>query len=449
MSRHGAGVSVTAVAALWPKQAASGAVPPALLARTIEVLGLLAGQTVTTGLLSTKVSTLTNGVLRAMAWAKWKAASVVLLLAGLAMGGGTLAYHMLPHQPSNPEQPSSEHVASRTGADSKAEPDPKKYGTVSGARKFAKTYVREHPIWAGTEPGQPSQGISRPWPSRTFEVTFDPQTHQWTVTGSCRAEMTWKPLYGADGRLVRGFNGQPVIVSEDGGGKSWEWDWKLALSYNPSARGYEVHKAEGLDMDHLGSMRPARMDDYGRWLQGKFTKPGRSADLVTALRLVLDVPEQTKYGLKAKYSYGKGKIAAEPTPRGASVSIGDPAAGGQAERWTLLFEAAVAHSLKVGEYGGASYGGWCVDVGPLVRVAHCPVDGGKQTWNSVFGEFVVWEIELQDKKVNRLAIDFITDTEYGLPSTAKRDSRHILRGSLRFNSQFEPSIPGLDRDAAE
>jgi hypothetical protein len=74
------------------------------------------------------------------------------------------------------------------------------------------------------------------------------------------------------------------------------------------------------------------------------------------------------------------------------------------------------------------------------------------------GEFVVREIELENQKVVRLAIDFITDTGYGLPSAEKRTKgigksepglRRIVRGSLRYNSQFEPSIPELDRDAGE
>ena len=70
---------------------------------------------------------------------------------------------------------------------------------------------------------------------------------------------------------------------------------------------------------------------------------------------------------------------------------------------------------------------------------HCKYSG--------LGELVVWEIELKDQKVVRLAIDFITDTRANpIPGGWPR---LIIRGSLRYNSQFEPSVPELDPDAAE
>src|SRR5262249_39837867 len=53
------------------------------------------------------------------------------------------------------------------------------------------------------------------------------------------------------------------------------------------------------------------------------------------------------------------------------------------------------------------------------------------------------------KKVVRLAIDFIADNEYSRPVTAKRDTRCIVRGSLRVNSLLQPSVPNLDVDAAD
>jgi RNA polymerase sigma factor (sigma-70 family) len=436
LARRGATVSATALATAW-SQAASGAVPAALLANTVQAVGLLAaGQTVTAGLLSARVCPLREGVLRAMTAAKRKAVGVVLLLAGLAMGGGALAYHILPNQPRSPEQPPATPGARQTGKDSK-DPDPKTYGTAAGASDFARRYLREHPALPEAAWNQDAEEISRIWPSRAFEVRFDPKTHQWTVTGSCRMDTDFEGV-------MRNPDG--ILDAKLGPGKSWEWDWKLALTYNPSVRGYEVQKLEGFD---TGNKRPASMDDYGKWLQGRFTKPRRSADPVTALRLVLDVPERTKFGLERDYSYGKNKIAVEPTPRGVTVSIGDPRAGGQAEQWSLLFEASIRHSLKMGEYGGAWHGRpsnrGTFNFGPLIRVDH--IDRGKQTWGISYswtGEFVIREIELQDKKVVQLAIDFITDSEYGLPARDKRDSRHILCGSLRYNSQFEPSIPGLD-----
>jgi hypothetical protein len=129
----------------------------------------------------------------------------------------------------------------------------------------------------------------------------------------------------------------------------------------------------------------------------------------------------------------------------------------------LQFGAAPGHFLKVGEYGGAYIPRVSDRPAPLILVSYSTpsvpsINQVNVSWGAGTGEFVVREIELQDKKVVRLAIDFITDTGYGRPFTDKRGgikgvhgwaARSILRGSLRYKSQFQPSIPGLDRDAAE
>jgi RNA polymerase sigma factor (sigma-70 family) len=194
LTRHGVGVSATSVAAVWSQQAASGAVPEALLSNTIKATTLLAaGETVTAGLLSPETFPLTEGVLHAMAGAKRKAARVVLLLAALALGGGTTAYLIRPNQPSRPEQPPEPPKVSRT------DPDAEKYGTAAGARNFAKTYLKGQTKDSGPPSWPPL------WPSRV-EATFDRSTHQWVVTGAYR----WDPLPvtlvpGVDGRLVAVF----------------------------------------------------------------------------------------------------------------------------------------------------------------------------------------------------------------------------------------------------
>jgi RNA polymerase sigma factor (sigma-70 family) len=93
LARYGGTVSATAVAAVLTERAATGAVPDALLNNTIAASTLLAcGETVTAGLVSAEASRLTEGVLRALAAVKWKTAGVVRLLAGLALGGGALAF---------------------------------------------------------------------------------------------------------------------------------------------------------------------------------------------------------------------------------------------------------------------------------------------------------------------------------------------------------------------
>jgi RNA polymerase sigma factor (sigma-70 family) len=106
LARHGPAVSATSVAAVLTEQAATGAVPDALLNNTITATTLLAsGKTVTTGLVSAEVSRLAEVVLRGMAAAKWKAAGVVLLLASLAMVGGALAFLLVQRGGKVPAEP--------------------------------------------------------------------------------------------------------------------------------------------------------------------------------------------------------------------------------------------------------------------------------------------------------------------------------------------------------
>src|SRR5262245_43223050 len=113
LARHGGTVSATSVAAVLTEQAATGAVPDALLNNTITATTLLAsGETVTTGLVSAAAPRLTEAVLRATAAAKWKAVGVVFLLASLAMGGGALAFLLVKHWGKGPaeREPRAERV---------------------------------------------------------------------------------------------------------------------------------------------------------------------------------------------------------------------------------------------------------------------------------------------------------------------------------------------------
>jgi hypothetical protein len=354
--------------------------------------------------------------------------------------------------------------------------DDTKYGTAAGATNFARTYLLD--TINNQLPRKEAIVVSPCWPSRAIEATLDRTTHQWTVTGVYRREfnagkMVLDTYYY---HLERG--NVPAWRPQEKGWQSWEKDWKLVLSFNPSARAFEVGKAEGVErleeslrirdgkLVEGKGRRLARTDDFGKWLQGKFPKPKTSAATsVTALRLVLDVPERTTLGLESKYSFENNKMNVESDSRGVKVSIDDPGAGARVKRWFLYFGAAPGHFLKVGEYGGAYVSdGLAYYVpdrpAPNIGVSYSvpSINQGSPSRVAVIGEFVVREIELQDKKVVRLAIDFITDTGYGRPSTDKRggikgvqgwDARSIIHGSLRYKSQFETSVPELDRDAAE
>jgi RNA polymerase sigma factor (sigma-70 family) len=452
LTRPGVTVSATAVAAVLTEQAASAAVPDVLRTRTIQVVGqFAAGEGVTDGLLRAGASALAEGVLRSLTGAKKKTVVVWLLLATLVLGSGAAAYHSLTGQATRPVEPPEPAPQPPKVIGRGDEPVPGKYGTAAEARNVARTYLYDHatPAMFGISGINPygHKGMFSPyWPSRNLDVTLDPKTHQWTVTGAVRQDIigfVTAPFYRDHGYADE-------IIGHDK--KRWgsvETEWKVVLSYDPTARNYGVQNAQGIFQGFPGgTSRPASKDEYGKWLQGKFAKlrPGDLA--VTGLRLVVDVPKRSEFGLEPNYSYGKKSIAVESTPRGVQIHIDDQGAGNPVKRWTLAFGASFEHSLKVGEYGGAISESF-LDLGPIMQVSHRPLDKDKRTLESWLGEFVVREIELQDKRVVRLAIDFIADSAYGLPSTAKRESRSIVRGSLRYNSQFESSIPGLDRDAAE
>ncbi len=94
--KRGLSVSATSLAATGLQQAASGAVPAALLTHTIKAVNLpAAGGAVAAGLISPEVAALTDSVLRATSLAKLKTALLVLLLVGLVPSGGLLAHHIL------------------------------------------------------------------------------------------------------------------------------------------------------------------------------------------------------------------------------------------------------------------------------------------------------------------------------------------------------------------
>jgi polysaccharide biosynthesis/export protein len=96
LARRGLALTAGALTLLLTERA-SASVPATLAVFTIKAALLTAaGQAATAGVVSAKVAALTEGVLRAMLMTKVKAvAAVVLLLAGIGIGAGTLARHSL------------------------------------------------------------------------------------------------------------------------------------------------------------------------------------------------------------------------------------------------------------------------------------------------------------------------------------------------------------------
>jgi RNA polymerase sigma factor (sigma-70 family) len=104
LARHGLGVLGGALGLLLAQNSASAAVPTAVVSNAIEAASLgAAGQAAATGLISTKVAALTEGVLKSMLPSKLKAAVVLTLaLAALGICPSVLPYRTLADEPPPP-----------------------------------------------------------------------------------------------------------------------------------------------------------------------------------------------------------------------------------------------------------------------------------------------------------------------------------------------------------
>jgi RNA polymerase sigma factor (sigma-70 family) len=93
LARYGLAFSGASLAALLAENTASACVPPALSGATVKAAMLIAAAPAALGVVSTTVTTLTEGVLKAMFIAKIKTATIVLCgVAALGVGTGGVVY---------------------------------------------------------------------------------------------------------------------------------------------------------------------------------------------------------------------------------------------------------------------------------------------------------------------------------------------------------------------
>jgi RNA polymerase sigma factor (sigma-70 family) len=91
LARHGLAVTGGTLSAWLSRTAASASVPTSVLSSTMKIVTLVAaGKTAATGLVSAKVATLTEGVLKAMLISKLKTVVAVVLVLGLIVTGATV-----------------------------------------------------------------------------------------------------------------------------------------------------------------------------------------------------------------------------------------------------------------------------------------------------------------------------------------------------------------------
>jgi hypothetical protein len=209
-----------------------------------------------------------------------------------------------------------------------------------------------------------------------------------------------------------------------------EKQWKFVISYDASRRRYGVvNEKAGWDVEnnraHFDAehgWRPARMDNLSKWVKHNFEKPKRSATPVTSLHIVWRSDAAARFAHRK--SYTGNVVTVESNGRGVKVHVDGNAERPFSDKCTLRFGAAYGCSLGVGGYGGLGRADpYDRLTSPYFELKLGSIHG------DAFGEFVVWECEVRDHKIIRLAIDYI-----GYSSS----------GSLRFNSLFQPAVPVSD-----
>jgi hypothetical protein len=144
--------------------------------------------------------------------------------------------------------------------------------------------------------------------------------------------------------------------------------------------------------------------------EGKYVKPPLSGTPVTYFRVVSSKGDYIGQG--KSYDYGPGDFVIRPNGRGVQVTCGG---------WWMDIGAPAGQTLRPGEYDGAkrfAFSGQSPGI---------DLHGNGRGSNTIAGNFVVWELEVKDNKVVKLAIDFLQRSEEKGPP---------LYGSLRFNSSF-------------
>jgi RNA polymerase sigma factor (sigma-70 family) len=109
LARHGFAITGGSLAAALSQNVASAGVPTSVVSNTIKAAALYAaGQAAATGVISTQVAALIQGVLTTMFLTKLKAATAALIIAGLFISGVLVAALSAAPQPAPAQQPAGE-----------------------------------------------------------------------------------------------------------------------------------------------------------------------------------------------------------------------------------------------------------------------------------------------------------------------------------------------------
>jgi RNA polymerase sigma factor (sigma-70 family) len=121
LARHRLSVPSLMLGVVLAEEAASAAVPISVLSSTIKAVSLVAAGNAVGGIVSIKVATLIEGVLKTMFVTKMKIATMVLVLVAAVSGAAGLLYGTQAGDPATPKQPplASQATSDEGGSGSK------------------------------------------------------------------------------------------------------------------------------------------------------------------------------------------------------------------------------------------------------------------------------------------------------------------------------------------
>ncbi len=124
LARHGLALTVGALAEMLARQEAWAGLPPTLVGATVRA-GVLsaAGPGAVRGLVSEKVLTLTEGVVKAMFLTKLKLGAAVLLIGGVLCAGAVVSARALDEKKTAPEDKSTSPAPAKDKAPAERQPD--------------------------------------------------------------------------------------------------------------------------------------------------------------------------------------------------------------------------------------------------------------------------------------------------------------------------------------
>ncbi|WP_435021863.1 S1C family serine protease [Tundrisphaera sp. TA3] len=174
-------------------------------------------------------------------------------------------------------------------------------------------------------------------------------------------------------------------------------------------RGKEEIGRSSLPLFLEGAPRPS----FDALREGRFIRPPRSTSPISYVRVESTAGDYIGQG--KSYSYGKGDLSFQMQGPALRCQIGDFG------NWTLSLSAGGNRMLEAAEYRDAKRYPFSNDAPGL------DFSGNGRGSNMLAGEFRIWELDMTQGQVNRIAVDFVQRSEGKMPP---------LVGMLRFQSTF-------------